>query len=163
MTVRRDHLDMADPSRDPFSSGRSAVSDDDRDRAVRDLTKHCGDGRLTLDELEERIAEAYAASTKTDIEHALRELPSAPMAIVPPSKPPIRTKPSEAPIRTTAKRGAEIALRVHLYVYLSVIAFLVMIYSLTMFGGYFWPIWPAMGWGVALVIQAGVTKAVCND
>jgi hypothetical protein len=44
---------------------------------------------------------------------------------------------------------------------LSVIAFLTVIWFLTSPFGYFWPIWPAMGWGLALAIQAGVTKAIC--
>jgi len=48
---------------------------DARERAIRDLTRHCGDGRLTLDELEERIEEVHAATTDEEIQHALRELP----------------------------------------------------------------------------------------
>lgn len=48
---------------------------DARDRAIRDLTRHCGDGRLTLDELEERIEEVHAATSDEEIKHALRELP----------------------------------------------------------------------------------------
>ncbi len=39
--------------------------------------------------------------------------------------------------------------RIHLTVYLAVIGFLVAIW-LTTGMGYFWPIWPAMGWGLAL-------------
>jgi hypothetical protein len=48
---------------------------DARDQAIRDLTRHCGDGRLTLDELEDRIEEVYAAETDAEIAHALRDLP----------------------------------------------------------------------------------------
>lgn len=51
------------------------VSDEDRQRVVTQLTKHCGDGRLTLDELEQRIEEVYAARTDDDLRHVLRELP----------------------------------------------------------------------------------------
>ena len=51
---------------------------DARERAIRDLTRHCGDGRLTLDELEERIEEVNAATTDEEIRHALRELPTTP-------------------------------------------------------------------------------------
>jgi hypothetical protein len=44
-----------------------------------------------------------------------------------------------------------------------VIAFLTLIWLLTSGPtGYFWPIWPAMSWGVAVAIQAGVTKAACS-
>lgn len=48
---------------------------DERERAIRDLTRHCGDGRLTLDELEERIEEVHRATTEAEIRLALRELP----------------------------------------------------------------------------------------
>ena len=135
------------------------VSDEQREQVVRDLTRHCGDGRLTLDELEERVAEAYAASTLADLEHALRELPKQPLATIP-SAPPVRVRPSAAPVRHSAGKAAKVALKVHLAVYLSVIGFLVLIWFLTSPFGYFWPIWPAMGWGLALAIQAGVTIAV---
>jgi len=86
------------------------ASDDDRERAVRALTRHCGDGRLTLDELEDRIAEAYAASTKLEIEHALRELPRSSPATIP-STPPARAKQSAAPVRTTSATAAMVSSR----------------------------------------------------
>lgn len=50
-------------------------TDDDRERAVRELTRHCGEGRLTLDELEDRITEVYAATTEAELALAFRELP----------------------------------------------------------------------------------------
>jgi hypothetical protein len=59
-----------------------------RDEAIRALTRHCGDGRLTLDELEERIQEAYAATTEDELRHALRELP-APRDEPAPAEPPV--------------------------------------------------------------------------
>src|SRR5687767_5054130 len=52
------------------------VITDERDEVIRALTRHCGDGRLTLDELEERIAEAYEATSDEELRHALRDLPS---------------------------------------------------------------------------------------
>ena len=60
-----------------------------RDQIVRELTKHCGDGRLTLDELESRIEEAYAASTAEELRHVLRELPSD-LAIAQEEPPPVQ-------------------------------------------------------------------------
>ena len=51
------------------------VTDADRERAVRELSRHCGDGRLTLDELEDRITEVYAATTEAELALAFRELP----------------------------------------------------------------------------------------
>ena len=142
-------------------AGEDRVSDAERERVVRDLTKHCGDGRLTLDELEERVAEVYAATTRADIEHALRELPRSSMPMVKPSGPPVRVKPSAAPVREIDhRRNGEIALRIHLVVYLSVIGLLSAIWLLTSPFGYFWPIWTAMPWGMAVAIHAGIHKAV---
>ena len=51
------------------------VITDERDEVIRALTRHCGDGRLTLDELEDRITEAYAATTDEELRHVLRDLP----------------------------------------------------------------------------------------
>ena len=159
----RDHLGVADAAQ---------VSDDEREQAVRDLTRHCGDGRLTLDELEERVAEAYAATTRAELDHALRQLPR-------PGAPPRETVIPNAVATAIDRRrshhprhehldlreskpvhGAEVALKAHLWVYLSVMALLTLIWFLTSAPGYFWPIWPAMGWGTGVAIHAGITKAV---
>jgi hypothetical protein len=53
-----------------------AVLTAQRDQIVRELTKQCGNGRLTLDELETRIEEAYAASSTDELRLVLRELPT---------------------------------------------------------------------------------------
>jgi hypothetical protein len=53
-----------------------SVMTESREQAIRDLTRHCGDGRLTLDELGERIDEVNRATTDAEILHALRELPA---------------------------------------------------------------------------------------
>jgi fatty acid desaturase len=42
----------------------------------------------------------------------------------------------------------------HATVYGAVIAAFIVIWALTNFGGYFWPIWPALVWGFALAIHA---------
>jgi hypothetical protein len=51
------------------------ASDADRERAAGALTRHCGEGRLTLEELESRLAEVYAATTTAEVADALRDLP----------------------------------------------------------------------------------------
>jgi class 3 adenylate cyclase len=45
------------------------------------------------------------------------------------------------------------AFRIHLRIYLTFVAFFVLVWGLTG-GGYFWPIWPAAGWGLAVAIQS---------
>ncbi len=52
------------------------VSDSDRHAVVDDLQRHTADGRLTLDEFEERVDEALRARTGADLDAALRDLPS---------------------------------------------------------------------------------------
>ena len=50
-------------------------SDADRERVAGILRRHYGEGRLSLAELEERLAEAYGARTREELDRALRELP----------------------------------------------------------------------------------------
>ncbi len=44
------------------------------------------------------------------------------------------------------------AFHLHVTVYVAVNALLIVIWALTD-RGYFWPIWPILGWGIALVIH----------
>src|SRR3954453_11105042 len=65
-------------SDDPTSSRRAdlRVSDADRQAVIEDLQRHTGDGRLTLDEFEDRVDEVLQARTQADLDAATRELPS---------------------------------------------------------------------------------------
>ena len=42
---------------------------------------------------------------------------------------------------------------IHFGVYLAVNAFLVVVWAVT-YTGYFWPIWPILGWGIGIVAHA---------
>ena len=100
------------------------ASEAEREAAVDDLHRHASVGRLDLDELERRVEAALGARTVEDLAALKEDLP----AIV----------PSE--------------FRQHLSVYLAVNALLVAIWALTG-AGYFWPVWPFMGWGIAVVLH----------
>lgn len=52
------------------------VSDADRDQAAEVLREAAGQGRLTLDELDQRLDQAYAAKTYADLEPVTRDLPA---------------------------------------------------------------------------------------
>ena len=54
------------------------VSDAEREEVVGILRDQTSAGRLTLEEFEERLGEAYTARTAGDLEHVLRELPVQP-------------------------------------------------------------------------------------
>jgi hypothetical protein len=53
------------------------ISDAERDRAASILREAAGDGRLDLDELDERLTAVYAAKTYGDLEPVTRDLPDA--------------------------------------------------------------------------------------
>jgi hypothetical protein len=53
------------------------VGDADREAIAAQLREHFADGRLTLEELNERLDQAFAAKTKADLNTVMRDLPQA--------------------------------------------------------------------------------------
>src|SRR5262249_18137538 len=51
------------------------ASDQERDKAATQLGEHAAVGRLTLDELEERVSRALVAKTRGELEALTRDLP----------------------------------------------------------------------------------------
>ena len=51
------------------------ISNEEREQAVAHLREHAVAGRLTLEELAERVDEAYSAQTRAELDKVLRELP----------------------------------------------------------------------------------------
>ncbi len=51
------------------------ISDADRNAVARQLARALREGRLTLDEFDERSREAYAARTRGDLDEVVRDLP----------------------------------------------------------------------------------------
>jgi hypothetical protein len=69
------------------------VSDADRTAAAEALRRHCLAGRLSIEELDERLAEAYAARTEGELAELVQDLPPEPetaVAAVPVPTPPRR-------------------------------------------------------------------------
>jgi DUF1707 SHOCT-like domain len=63
----------------PPGSDRKSLraSDQDRERAAEILRDAAGEGRLGMDELDERLAAVYAAKTYAELEPVLEDLPQA--------------------------------------------------------------------------------------
>jgi hypothetical protein len=114
------------------------ASDAERDEVVSALRTHAGDGRLTVEELSERIDRVHAARTRRELAAIVADLPRAP-------------RPKASP------REARAEFADHLRSYLMVMALLVAIWAVTGMG-YFWPIWPALGWGLAIVSHASAVR-----
>jgi hypothetical protein len=51
------------------------VADAEREQLIDELREHAGAGRLTSEELEQRIGEAYTASTRADLDALRSDLP----------------------------------------------------------------------------------------
>jgi hypothetical protein len=65
----------AEPSRAAEPSPSLRASDEDRERLVDELNEHAVDGRLSTEDLEQRVQAAYAAQTKGQLDALRRDLP----------------------------------------------------------------------------------------
>jgi hypothetical protein len=54
---------------------RMRVADVEREQLIDELREHAGAGRLTSEELEQRIGDAYGASTRADLDALRADLP----------------------------------------------------------------------------------------
>jgi hypothetical protein len=131
------HRHEATSTRIPADDLRA--SDAERETLIADLRAHAGEGRLALEELDERIERAYAARTRRDLAALTEDLPHV-------------RRP-----RPHAHREARAEFAEHLRTYLLVMGLLVAIWALTGMD-YFWPIWPALGWGIGIVSHAGAVR-----
>jgi Domain of unknown function (DUF1707) len=108
------------------------AADADRERTAETLRAAAAEGRLSSEELEERLEVAFAARTEAELARLVEDLPAAP-----------RPRPSA---RSPRHRG-------ELRAFLATSALLLAIWALTG-AGYFWPVWPILGWGALLVLPA---------
>jgi hypothetical protein len=120
------------------------ASDAEREQAAAALREHAAAGRLTMDELDARAQSAFAARTREDLNALFEDLPGKAQA------PPAR-KPA-------AKARAYSA---HVRAYLLVSLGLVAIWALSG-AGYFWPLWPIMGWGIGVGTHTAGWRAACT-
>ncbi len=125
------------------------ASDGDRERVVKLLRDHYGAGRLSEGELSERVEQAYGARTLAQLESLTLDLPSAELAL-PPGRKPVRASDREV---TAAGRGIRMSLRIHLVIYVLVNVMLIGIWAASG-AGYFWPVWPILGWGIGVGAHA---------
>src|SRR5918999_1922509 len=111
------------------------ASDDDRERVAKLLREHYGAGRLSADDLSDRVEAAYAACTDAELAELTADLPAG---------------SERAPL---ARREAPADLKVHFTIYALVNLMLIGIWAASG-GGYFWPIWPMLGWGIGVAMHA---------
>jgi hypothetical protein len=124
------------------------AGNDDRQRVAEQLQAHYVAGRLSSSELGDRVQQALAAVTFGDLDAVLADLPSPGSASAAPAAP-VHTAHHDHPFRPRGPHG-EKSFRAHATSYLLVMAMLLVIWALTTPGGYFWPVWPMLGWGIGL-------------
>src|SRR5712691_11780075 len=116
---------MAYPATGRRSRGEVRISDDERERAADTLKRHYAAGRLTAEELEERLGEAWDARVRSDVQRLFRDLPRG---------------AGLRPSRRRIERMQRAALRAHAAAYTTVNGSLVGVWALTGEGA-FWPAW----------------------
>jgi class 3 adenylate cyclase len=114
---------------------------------VDDLRDHYAAGRLSEDELAARIDDAYRAATHQELEVLTLDLPGDGVA-------PVHARR----VVTPGGRALRTSVRIHLALYVLVNVLLVAIWAASG-GGYFWPIWPMLGWGIGVAGHAAPVLA----
>ena len=123
----------------PPSEPTLRASDAEREHHAELLREHAAQGRLTVDELDERLDRVYTARTLGELAPVVADLPSRPRcgASAPSAGARTRAVPSSA-------------------AYLAVNLVLIVIWAATG-AGYFWPLWPLLGWGIGLMAPCART------
>jgi hypothetical protein len=109
------------------------VSDRERDEVATLLRDHAAEGRLTAEELDERLGRALSARTGADLDTVLADLPAR------------RTHAERTRRRAAARQG----FLGHATTWAAVSVLLVVIW-LAAGAGPFWPVWAIGFWGFAV-------------
>jgi hypothetical protein len=113
------------------------VSDTEREHAANRLREHAAAGRLTIDELDGRLETALAAQTQGQLGALFEDLPA------------------QAPHEPSSRaRNKALGLRIHAGAYLAASLAMIAIWAATGMG-YFWPLWPILGWGIGVASHTG--------
>jgi len=121
------------------------ASDADRDRAASLLREHHAAGRLTPDEFEERLDNAFAAKTIGEIDGLLRDLPSVDLYRLPDAA--LTRQPRQA---QPPRRRHPGAWRAAFGSWFTVTLLCFVIWALSG-RGYVWPLWVALPWGAVML------------
>lgn len=128
------------------------ASDSDRDRVAESLREHCAQGRITMDELQERLEAVYAARTVGDLQQVTADLPEEDLYELPvPAAQRARYEPVKRPSGDLYQKGARAMWAT--WATVSAINFTIwLILAATGNLVHPWWIWVAGPWGAVLLI-----------
>ncbi|MFB4305723.1 DUF1707 domain-containing protein [Actinomadura sp. GTD37] len=130
------------------------ASDADRDRVAASLREHCALGRITMDELQERLESVYDAKTLGQLQDVTSDLPEEDLYQLP--VPATQPKSTASPARP-ASGGVDTQRMKAMWgawATVSAINFTVWLIVLVTVGAvYPWWIWVAGPWGAILLMR----------
>lgn len=133
------------------------ASDADRDRIAGVLRDAHAEGRLSQDELLERIESAYTSRTYRDLDRLVADLPMArPQGAMArfQQRPISAPQPAQRPVRQKMRRAARTSLNAGWWAWGTVVSINLLIWFIVSVASgmqYFWPIWVAGPWGMVLL------------
>lgn len=130
------------------------ASDADRDRVAASLREHCAEGRITMDELQERLESVYGAKTLGQLQEVTADLPEEDLYQLP--VPATQAKSSASPARPSLGGLATQRTRAMWGAWATVsgINFTIWLIILITSGAvYPWWIWVAGPWGAILLMR----------
>ncbi|GAA5069877.1 DUF1707 domain-containing protein [Nocardia callitridis] len=124
-----------------YDAGVSAdnlrASDADREKFIEQLRLAMGEGRLTVDEFDDRVQRIYASKTRAGMQLLVADLPAQRVS------------------RPETDRRVPQWVVIMWIPWVCVNVLMVAIWLATG-AGYFWPFWVAVPWGIALLIPTGI-------
>ena len=125
------------------------ASDADRDRVAAALREHCAQGRIGVDELNDRLDRVYRARTLGDLQKVTSDLPEEDMYELP-----VPAYRRSTPARRVSGGVYRARMRAGWATYASVNLVCIVIWLLTVVSGgsaYPWWIWVAGPWGALML------------
>jgi Domain of unknown function (DUF1707)/2TM domain len=117
-----------------MDEGLVRIGDEERERTVAVLHEHASRGRLDPEELDERVERALRSRTQEDLDALTADLPAD----------------APAPAKRPNRQVQRFRRNVGIWAVMSV--FFIAIWAAGGAGS-FWPVWPILGWALALGIQ----------
>ncbi|TMR07169.1 DUF1707 domain-containing protein [Actinomadura soli] len=131
------------------------ASDAERDRVAESLREHCAEGRITMDELQERLEAVFAAKTLGQLQEVTSDLPEEDLyqLPVPAAQPKSTASPAVRPSGDLEPRG--MAAMWGAWAVVSGINLTIWLILMVQGAGtvYPWWIWVAGPWGALLLLR----------